>query len=115
MSNYEGVPESMTDVRDWCFRISRVLNNVMRGRTNNVGTVTLTANAVSTVVTLAKGVLSNDSAIIFDPLTANAATELYGATMYVATANRDVTNKQFTITHANNANADRSFRYIIVG
>lgn len=115
MSNYEGVPEYMANANDWCFRMSRVVNNIMRGRTNNVGTITLTANAVSTVVTLAKGVLSQDSAIIFDPLTANAATELYGVTMYVLTANRDVTNKQFTITHANNANADKSFRYIIVG
>jgi len=87
----------------------------MRGRTNNVGQVTLTANAASTVVSLAKGQLSKDSAIIFDPLTANAATELYGATMYVTSANRDVANKQFTITHANNANADKTFRYIIVG
>lgn len=115
MSNYEGVPESMTDPVDWCFRISRVVNNIMRGRTNNVGTITLTANAATTVATLAKGVLSQDSAIIFDPLTAHSATELYGATMYVLTANRDVTNKQFTITHANNAQTDRSFRYIIVG
>lgn len=105
----------MTNPIEWCSRIALVLNNVMRGRTNNVGIVTLTANAATTVVTLAKGVLSQDSAIIFDPLTANAATELYGATMYILTANRNVTNKQYTITHANNSQNDRSFRYIIVG
>lgn len=115
MSNYEGAPESLSDVREWLFRVSRIVNNIMNGRTNNVGNVTLTANVGTTVISLAKGQLSQDSAIIFDPLTAHAATELYGATMYVLTANRDVTNKQFTITHANNAQSDRSFRYIIVG
>lgn len=115
MSYYEGAPEQLADVREWCARTARIVNNIMRGRTNNVGTVTLTANVASTVVTLAKGQLSQDSALIFDPLTASAATELYGATMYVLTANRDVTNRQFTITHANNATADRSFRFIIVG
>lgn len=115
MSNYEGAPESMADPIEWCFRISRIVNNIMKGRTNNVGTVTLTANSATSVVTLAKGQLSQDSAIIFDPLTATAATELYGSTMYVLTASRDVTNKQFTITHANSAVTTRSFRYIIVG
>lgn len=115
MSNYEGVPESMVNTNDWCFRISRVVNEIMRGRTNNVGTIILTANAASTVITLPKGILSKDSAIIFDPITANAATELYGATMYVTTANRNVTNRTITITHANNAQTDRNFIYIIVG
>lgn len=113
--SYEGVPESMTDVKEWCFRTARIVNNIMRGRTNNVGAVTLSSGVTSTVVQLAKGELSQDSAIIFDPLTAHAATELYGATMYVLTANRDVTNKRFTITHANTADNDKSFRYIIVG
>lgn len=115
MSNYEGVPESMADAKEWCFRISRVVNEIMRGRTNNVGAVTLTANAASTVITLPKGVFSKDSAILFDPLTANAAAELAAGTLYITEANRNVTSRSITITHANNAQADRSFRYTITG
>lgn len=115
MSNYEGAPESLSDTKEWCFRIARVVNNIMKGRTNNVGTVTLTANVASTIVSLAKGQLSKDTAILFDPTTANGAAELYGGTMYILSANRSVTNKQFTITHANNAQTDRIFNYILIG
>ena len=57
--------------------------------------------------------LSPQSVVTFDPKTANAATELYGATMYVLTANRG--NAAWTITHANNANADKTFAYSIIG
>lgn len=115
MSDYIGVPESMDNPIEWCRRIAQVVNAVMRGRTNNVGMLTLTAGVTSTVVQLAKGVLSKDSALLFDPLTAHAATEIYGATMYVTSANRDVTNARFTITHANTADSDKIFRYIVVG
>ena len=73
--------------------------------------VTLTANAASTVVTDAR--LSYFSAIDFDPMTANAAAELGAGTLYVTQANR--INGQFTLTHANNAQADRTFRMTILG
>ena len=115
MSKYENAPEALSNLHDWCFRMSRVINNAMQGRTNNVGTLTLKSGTAATVMQLAKGQLSQDSAIIFDPLTANAASELAAGTMYITTANRDVTNKKFTVTHANAASGDRSFRFIIVG
>jgi hypothetical protein len=113
--SFEPVPFSMKDPLEWCRRIARVVNSLLQGKTNNTGTVTLTANAASTVVSLAQGRLGNDTLILFDPLTSNAAVQLAAGTMYVTTANRDVMGNQFTITHANNAQADRSFRYTLIG
>ena len=81
------------------------------GKLNNTGTITLTINVATTVLNR-KG-LSPQSVVHVDPKTANAATELYGATMYVLTANRG--NDAWTITHANNANADRTFQYTATG
>jgi len=91
--------------------VSAWASRVNRGKTSNLGEITLTQNVASTTLTDER--LTVGSAVLFDPMTANAATELYGATMYVLTADR--TNGSFVITHANNAQTDRTFRYIIVG
>lgn len=113
---YELAPDDLnSNLPEWCRRISQTLNGAMSGRTNNTDQVTLTANASSTTVNLARGRLAENSLILFDPLTANAATELAAGTMYILNSNRSVTNATFTITHANNAQTDRSFRYAIVG
>lgn len=113
--SFPGAPWPHTHPQEWPRRITDVVNSILRGRTNNYGTVTLTASVASTVVSLPSGSLSIYSNIIFDPLTDNAADELYGGTMYVTAANRDVDNQQFTITHSNNSQADREFRYCIIG
>jgi FlaG/FlaF family flagellin (archaellin) len=105
----------MADTNEWCRRIALILNRTLTGKMNCTGTVTLTANAASTVVTLAKGRLGQNTVIKFDPLTANAAADLYGGGMYVTTANRDVLDNQFTITHPNTAAVDKSFRFALVG
>lgn len=88
-----------------------VILTMWNGKLNCTGTITLTANAATTVLNR-KG-LSPQSVVTFDPKTANAAAELYGATMYVLTANR--LNDAWTITHANNANADKTFQYTAIG
>lgn len=92
-------------------QIAQVANLAIQGKTRNVGEITLTENAASS--TLTDGRLSFFSVVLFDPLTSNAAAELYGGTMYVTEANRD--NGSWTITHANNAQTDRDFRYVIIG
>ena len=63
--------------------------------------------------TLTRVGMSIQTVIHFDPVTANAAAEIYGGTMYVLTANR--AENTFVITHANNAQADRSFIYTAIG
>ena len=94
-------------------QLAQAIHNILNGKLYCSGSITLTANQASTVVTDRR--IGNDSVILFMPITANAATELYGATMYVTAANIDPINRQFTITHANNAQTDRNFRYIIIG
>lgn len=92
-------------------QIAVTARSAVNGKTNNVGEVTLTANAATTVVIDPR--VSVFSCIVFEPVTANAAAELYGGTMYILAANK--VNGQFTITHANDANADKTFRYTVVG
>ena len=99
------------DVTAYARRLWDALHALRLGKMECTGEITLTANAATTV--LNRVGLSPQSVVHFDPKTANAATELYGATMYVLTANR--TNDIWTITHANNANADRTFQYTAIG
>lgn len=89
--------------------IVRVINNIMRGKTNNTGNVTLTAASAATDV--ADVNVGGESLIIFMPMTANAAIELGNSTMYVSSTGK----KTFTITHDNNAQTDRTFRYVVIG
>lgn len=92
-------------------RLWESLKPLRAGKTQNVTTLTLTANAATTVLNWYG--LSPQSVVVFDPKTANAAAELAAGTMYVLTANR--ANNAFTVTHANNAQVDRTFQVAIVG
>ena len=92
-------------------RLHAVMTAMRRGKLECVTEFTLTANAATSTLSF-KG-LSPQSVVIFDPKTANAAAELYGGTMYVLTANRG--NDSWTVTHANNANADRTFQVAVIG
>jgi hypothetical protein len=102
---------SFADVSTYLRRMWESLQNVRRGKIECVVEFTLTANAATSTLTDPR--LSIQSAVIFDPVTANAATELYGATMYALEANRAA--GAWVITHANNAQTDREFRAVIIG
>lgn len=105
-------PESTDFDRD----VVQVVNGVMLGKTNNTGAVTLTANQSTTTVTVAAGLIGEDSVILFSPTTLNAAKALTHngtGSMYVSA--RDVLNNTFTISHQNNAQTDRSFLYVFIG
>lgn len=112
-------PSSATaaGIFQWCIHAARAINSAMRGKINalyEVGgsrTFALTANAATSTISDER--IHPDCVLLFVPLTANAAAELYGATMYVLTANYGVGSA--TITHANNAQADREFRVVILG
>ena len=92
-------------------RLYEVMQAMRRGKLENVTEITLTANAATSTLSF-KG-LSPQSVVVFDPKTANAAAELYGGTMYVLTANRG--NDTWTVTHANNAQVDRTFQVAVIG
>jgi hypothetical protein len=90
-------------------RICAAINQLAQGRSNAVGTVTLTASAATTVTTAVN--CGAGSVVLLSPKTANAAAELGAGTAYISA----VANSSFTITHANNAQADRTFGYVCLG
>ena len=81
----------------------------MDGRQNNVGSVTLTANAASTAVKDFR--VGSDSVITLMPTTSNAAAAI--GTTYVSAI--DPLTNTFTLTHANNAQTDKTFKYEVTG
>lgn len=85
------------------------INQLIRGRSNAVGTVTLAANAAATF--RADPNCNEASAVLLSPMTANAAAELAAGTCYTSA----VQGGSFTLTHANNAQTDRTFRYVVIG
>lgn len=87
------------------------IQQLIRGRSNSVGEVTLTDNVASTTVTLATELGNSDAKVFLTPTTANAAAEFANGTLYVSS----VTGTGFVITHANNAQTDRTYHYDVRG
>ncbi len=69
------------------------------------GTITLDANQASTTFTDPH--ITPSSIVTLTPTTANAALEVGNGSLYISS----VTDGAFTVTHANNAQTDRSFNY----
>lgn len=88
-------------------RIIAAINQLTQGRSNAVGSVTLTTSTTTT--TVAAQTCGSGSTVILSPTTANAAGAL--ATTYISS----VGNSTFTITHASNAQTDRTFLYVAIG
>jgi hypothetical protein len=89
------------------FRFAQAINELFQGRSNAVGSCTLTASATSTTVTAEN--CGDQSKVFLEPETANAAAAR--ATTYVSS----VRNGSFVLTHANNAQTDRRFSYVAIG
>lgn len=90
-------------------KIVLAIQQLGAGRSNAVGTVTLTPSVASTTVTTSN--CAAGSTPILTPTTASAGTEFGSGNWYVSA----VANNSFTITHTNSATADRTFLYAIVG
>lgn len=105
-NNFPYAPENVTLEAGYIRLLKQAINYAMKGKTNNTGEVTLTANAASTPVT--EKLCTENSVVLLQPLTANAAAAL-GTTYITAGAGT------FTITHANNSQVDKSFKYVIIG
>ena len=84
--------------------IATTVNEILKGRANNAGSVTLTAGTTSTTVT--DNLFESSMVPLLVPTTANAAGAL--ATTYVSAR----ANGSFTLTHANAATVDRTFLYV---
>tara|TARA_R110000824_G_scaffold206471_2_gene391544 strand:- start:1118 stop:1417 length:300 start_codon:yes stop_codon:yes gene_type:complete len=85
--------------------VAEIVNNSMNGKTNNTGTVTLTASATET--TLNDERLGFDSVILLSALTATAAAQA----PYISTKAKG----SAVITHTSVVSTDLDFDYIIVG
>lgn len=103
-------------------KINLAIQQLAAGRSNANGTVTLTQNSATTVVTTRPGTVMPASTtpsggtipashITLTPLTANAATEFGAGTWYISSVGVDT----FTITHVNSATASRTFSYAVSG
>lgn len=100
-----GVGADEKDLR----RYALAIQELAAGRSNAAQTVTLTASAASTVVSFDN--CSADSVPLLMPMTANAAAEMGAGTLYISA----VAHRSFTITHANNAQVDRTFGFVCIG
>lgn len=101
------VPLNFPDLILAIRRLAEAVNDLGTGRSNAIGSVTLTASTATTTVTDRK--VAVDSVISLMPTTANAAAAL--GTTYVS--NRKPGS--FTLTHASNGQTDKTFDYAIVG
>jgi hypothetical protein len=90
-------------------KIVLAVQQLAAGRSNAVGSVTLTTGAATT--TVSDNNCASGSTVLFTPTTANAAAEIGNGTMYLSA----VADKSFTLTHANSATTGRTFLYAIVG
>ncbi len=79
------------------------------GHLECTGTFTLTANQASTSVVDARA--GGSSFIGWTPTTANASAEIGNGTISIKRRDKQV----FTVKHANNAQADRTFLFTILG
>ena len=84
--------------------ISRVVNNILDGKVNSTGSVTLTNSSATT--TLSDDRIGADSVILFMPTTSHASSE----NIHVTARQKG----QATLNHAN-ASTTRSFDYVIFG
>jgi hypothetical protein len=89
--------------------VNQSIRELQQGRDNACGTITLTASVTTTVVKSAT--CAPTSAVFLQATTADAGTEVGNGTIYVSA----VTYGQFTITHANNAQVDRTFFWTVRG
>jgi len=100
------ITEPTYDDNDRTRLVTAVLQ-LIRGRSNAVGSVSLSVGATSTVVSFPN--CSQESQVFLVPRTANAAAAL--ATTFISS----VSNKSFTISHANAATTDSIFGFACLG
>tara|TARA_B100000674_G_scaffold182815_1_gene148060 strand:- start:941 stop:1267 length:327 start_codon:yes stop_codon:yes gene_type:complete len=106
-NQFLNVPLSMPDQAQHLRLVSTTLNNVMDGKINSTGEITLRASQTTT--TLEDARIGGDSVIVFMPITANGKTAEND--LFVSARQ----SGQATLTHASSGNTDQNFAYIIVG
>lgn len=106
------VPEIMTDIPAWVKLVAAKVNQILRGRTNNVGKITLNASSTTTTINVAIGVFSDKTVFCFMPITNNAA-DHYNNKFYVSSSSPDT--GQYVITHQSAPHTDLTYRVAYIG
>jgi hypothetical protein len=104
-AGFPGLPVAGADAR----QVAAVVNRVAQGKLNCTGSVVLAPGTATTSVSDAR--VTAASVILLMPTTANAAVELGNGTLFVSARDKS----GFTLTHANNAQTDRSFDFAVIG
>ena len=104
---YRNVPLEWADPADHRRLIAESVNDILGGKINSLGDLTLTEDSATTTLTDSR--IGPDSFIGFMATTANGAIALQ--TMYVSARGKQTA----TITHTNNSQTDRTFRYVVLG
>lgn len=92
-------------------RISSALKQILEGRSNAVGTVTLTHDSTATTTTVAAPNCGPNSVVLLSPATDQAAASF--PTTYVR--DEDVSAGQFIVTHQPTSNATETFGWACLG
>lgn len=103
----ESVPQE--GWQQWFQQIARRVNLLLQGKIQATGTVTLAASVGTTTITDSR--IGPLSYIGLTATTAHAAAEIAGGALYVSAQAPGTA----TLTHANNAQADRTFNIVIIG
>jgi hypothetical protein len=106
---FPSLPTSLPFREEALRRIAQAVNGLLQGKSNNVGTVTCTPGATSTVVTDSR--IGANSTMPLDARSASAAAELGAGTAWWSSQGKGTA----TLTHANAVSADRIFRFAIIG
>lgn len=105
--NYPWPPLTLPDEAQHRYQLAHAIGRLRDGKSEAHGTVTFTANSATT--TLSDKRIGVNTVVLLEPRTANAAAA--NNTWYIATKGDGTA----TITHANNAQADRLFGYALCG
>jgi hypothetical protein len=105
-NNYPFAPENFSLTAEYIRKVKDAVNLALRGKSNNTGQYTLNTGTTSTVVIDNR--CNENSVVLVSPTTAHAASHTQHA--YIVAG-----DKQFTVTHQNNGQTDRTFRYVIIG
>lgn len=98
------VPPSGTDNKRF---VAEMFRNIDSARLDWVGEFTLRANQTTT--TLSDTRIALNSAVIWAPVSANAAASMNN--LYLST----IASGSIILTHSNTADADKRYRFVIIG
>ena len=105
------VPTRFTDLNHMGRVLGNAINQLMNGKNNALGSVTLTASTTTTVV--ADPRVGTNSVITFIGTTSNGGIALADATNPLFISSRG--DGTFTITHHSDAAVDQTLEYSITG